>query len=332
MAARISRRRAITIVAAMAGVPVLLKAGAARARLVEWQGTTLGAPSTIQLYHHDEGKARAAIAAGLAELARLEAQFSLYRADSVISRLNREGRLEEAPPDFVALLSHSLKVSQATLGLHDPTIQPVWKLYFNHFIAANPDPDGPSPYALEGALSLVDWRGVHLDEAARRVAFDRPGMQISLNSGAQGYITDRVGEVLRAHGFESMLVNMGEERAYAPKPDGSPWRLGLANPADPAKAVYELDLQNKAVATSGGYGTLFDAAGRFTHIIHPRTGQTAPRLLGVSVVAPTAAAADCLAASMILVPPELRADVLRAAGAEMAIYVTPAGVADKVEA
>lgn len=332
MALSISRRRTITVLAAAAGLPLLFRAGSAHARMASWEGTTLGAPSSIQLYHQDEGKAQAAIQASLAELARLEQVFSLYRADSAISALNRDGRLDNAPPELVDLLTHSLTMARVTDGIHDPTIQPVWKLYFDHFTAAKVDPNGPSRAELDAALALVDWTAVDVDAGRRSIAFKRPGMMLSLNSGAQGYITDKVGAILRAHGFDRMLVDMGEQRAYSAKPDGSAWRLGLANPADDSKAVAELDVVDKAVATSGGYGTLFDEAGRFTHIIHPKTGQTAPRLLGVSVVAPTATVADSLAASMILVPEDKRVGVLRAAGAEAAIFVTPEGVAEKLEA
>jgi len=94
MNAQFTRRRAITVLAAAAGLPLLLKVSGAQARLIRWEGTTLGAPSTIQLYHTDEIKARAAIQAAMAELARLEAIFSVYRADSALSALNRNGVLD----------------------------------------------------------------------------------------------------------------------------------------------------------------------------------------------------------------------------------------------
>jgi len=330
MTIKFTRRRAITVVAAAAGLPLLMKAGSAQAKLVRWEGTTLGAPSTIQLYHDDEAKAHAAIQAGLAELARLEAVFSVYRADSAISALNRDGRLDAAPAEFTELLTHALGIARISDGLYDPTIQPVWQLYFRHFTAATVDPAGPSAEALGAALALVGWRNVEID--GRRVAFTRPGMGLTLNSGAQGYITDRVAAVLRAHGFEKMLVDMGEPRALSTKPDGSAWRIGIANPADPSKAVTELDVVDKCVATSGGYGTLFDEAGNFTHIIDPRSGRTAPRMLGVSVVAATATIADGIATTMVLAPAERRQAILRASGAEMAVYVTPEGVASTVMA
>ena len=332
MSVVMTRRRFITFAAAAAGLPLLLKAGGSQAKPLRWDGTALGAPASIQLYHTDEAQARAALAAALNELKRLEAIFSVYRADSAVSQLNREGVLENAPGDFVAMLTRALSLAKISDGVYDPTIQPVWQTYFRHFTSSNPDPAGPAQRDLAAALALVDWRAVEVDAANNRVSFARPGMGLTLNSGAQGYITDRVADVLRAHGFERMLVDMGEPRALSAKPDGSAWRIGIANPADPGNALVTLDVVDKCVSTSGGYGTLFDDAGVFTHIIDTRTGRTAPALLGVSVVADTGIAADGLSTAMLMAPVERRQHILRAAGGQKAIYVTPEGVISTVEA
>jgi thiamine biosynthesis lipoprotein len=328
----ISRRRFITFVAAAAGMPLLLKAGGAQARPVRWDGTALGAPASIQLYHTNETQARAAIAAGLDELKRLEAIFSVYRTDSSISMLNRDGVLENAPNDFIAMLTRALSLAKISDGVYDPTVQPLWQTYFRHFTASNPDPAGPAPRDLAAALALVDWRAVEVDAGRNRVAFARSGMGLTLNSGAQGYITDRVTDVLRSHGFDRMLVDMGEPRALSAKPDGTAWRIGIANPANPSSTITTLEVVDKCVSTSGGYGTLFDSAGAFTHIMNTRTGRTAPAMLGVSVVADTGIAADGLSTTMLMAPVERRQAILKAAGGLKAIYVTPDGVVSTVEA
>lgn len=330
MPVAMSRRRFITIAAAAVGLPLLLKAGISQARPVRWEGTALGAPASIQLYHADEARARAAIAAGLDELKRLEAIFSVYRADSAISALNRDGVLENAPADFVALLTRALTLARISDGIYDPTIQPLWQTYFRHFTGSNPAPAGPAQRELDAALALVDWRAVEVD--TNRIAFARPGMGLTLNSGAQGYITDRVADVLRARGFDRMLVDMGEPRALSTKPDGSAWRIGIANPADPSRAVTTLEVVDQCVSTSGGYGTLFDPAGAFTHLIDTRTGRTAPALLGVAVIAKTGTVADGLSTAMLMAPVTRRLAILRAAGGTRAVYVTPEGVVSTVEA
>ncbi|MDO8605204.1 MAG: FAD:protein FMN transferase [Phaeospirillum sp.] len=332
MTVRITRRRAITVLAAAAGLSLLAKTNQAQARLIRWEGTTLGAPSTIQLYHTDEAKARAALDAAQAELARLEGIFSIFRPDSALSALNRDGVLTDAPAEFVELVSHAKDLAAISDGAFDPTIQPVWRLYLSHFTAATVDPAGPSRKDLDAALALVDWRGIEIDAAARRVALARPGMALTLNARAQGYITDKVAEVLRAHGFSQMLVDMGEPRALSTKPDGSAWRIGIANPADQSKAVTSVDVVDKCVSTSGGYGTVFDEAGRFSHIVDPRTGLTAPAMVGVTVIADTATIADGVATALILAPEDKRQHILRAAGALQAIFVTPDGVTATVTA
>lgn len=332
MSTVISRRRFIAFVAAAAGAPLLLKAGGAQAKPVRWDGTALGAPASIQLYHSDEALARAAIADGLAELQRLETVFSVYRADSAISALNREGALESAPDDFIVMLTRALSLAKISDGVYDPTIQPVWQTYFRHFTSGNPDPAGPSSSALAAALERVDWRAVQVDAANRKISFARPGMGLTLNSGAQGYITDRVTDVLRARGFDRMLVDMGEPRAISAKPDGSAWRIGIADPANPERAIATLEVVDQCVSTSGGYGTLFDAKGAFTHLIDTRTGRTAPAMLGVSVVADSGVIADGLSTAMLMAPADRRLDILRAAGGQKAIFVTPEGIVSAIEA
>jgi thiamine biosynthesis lipoprotein len=332
MSVKFTRRRVIAIAAAAAGLPLLLRAGNAQARMLSWEGKALGADASIKLYHQDEGKAKAAIAASLAEVERLEKIFSLYRADSAISALNRQGRLDNAPSELLALAQEAKELARITEGSFDPTVQPVWQLYFRHFTSVTPDSNGPASPEITQALALVDWQGLNINVEAKSISFAKPGMGLTLNGMAQGFITDRVADVLRAHGFGSMLVDMGEPRALAAKPDGSAWKIGIANPANPAEAITSVEVMDKAVATSGGYGTLFDDDGKFTHLIDPKSGKTAPRLAGVTVIAASAAKADGLSTALSVAPVEKRQAILRAAGGDTAIFVTPEGVVSKVSA
>lgn len=320
-----TRRRVITIMAAAAGLPLLLHARGAQARLVRWEGTALGAPASIALYHTDEAAARAAIAAGVAELERLEKVFSLYRADSALARLNAEGGLTGAPSELLDLVGQARGWAALSDGAFDPTVQPLWQLYFSHFTGAEPAASGPSDEAIEAARALVDWRAVEVDAASSSIRLGRPGMGLTLNGIAQGYITDRVCDVLRAQGLDRMLVDMGEPRALSAHPDGSAWRIGVAHPAEPAKSVTTLEVVDKGVSTSGGYGTTFDPEGRFTHLLDPRTGRTAPARSGVTVVADTAAKADALSTALAVAPVERRQAIVTAAGGVKALFVAADG-------
>ena len=82
----------------------------------------------------------------------------------------------------------------------------------------------------------------------------------------------------------------------------SAWRIGLADPREPSRALRTLPVVDRAVATSGGYGTRLDEAGRFTHLVNARNGQTAPAFESVTVIAPTALQADALSTALALLP------------------------------
>lgn len=298
----VSRRRFIAITAAAAGSAYLPRSAAARSsQTYTWRGVALGASSTLTLQHEDEAEAKSAIAACLAEVARLEMVFSLHRPESALSTLNRFGSIVEAPQDLRALLAEALHLAAATKGAFDPTIQPLWALYARHFSDSAADPEGPSTAEIARARALTGWRDISISES--RIAFSRPGMAVTLNGIAQGYITDKVGELLRARGFNHVLVNMGEQLATGPKWEGNAWTIGVKDPIGSDALIEEIPISEGAVATSGGSGYRFDEAGRFTHILDPRTGRPARHIASVSVVADRATLADGLSTALSVLPP-----------------------------
>src|SRR5689334_16553875 len=107
MSLLLSRRRFIGITASAAGLSLLPLDRAARAdaQLVTWQGQAMGAMATMQIHHHDRAAAERLIGRSLAEVRRLEQVFSLYRDDSALYTLNRQGFLVAPPAAFVELLS-----------------------------------------------------------------------------------------------------------------------------------------------------------------------------------------------------------------------------------
>ena len=76
---------------------------------------------------------------------------------------------------------------------------------------------------------------VPINIGRRRIALERTGMGVTLNGIAQGYITDRVTDILRVNGCDRTFGNMGcsEIRAVGRHADGRPWRVGLADPRQP---------------------------------------------------------------------------------------------------
>ena len=180
------------------------------------QDVVLGADVEIQLYHPDPVAARAAMVEAFTLAKRLEAIFSLHLPGSALSRLNRDGALRHPPVELVTLLHKATACSEATAGAFDVTVQPLWNLYAGHFALHGPDAQPPAAERIEAARTKVDYR--RLDTAAERIALQGSGMAVTLNGIAQGFITDCVSDMLRARGFDHVLIDMGEMRALGSHP------------------------------------------------------------------------------------------------------------------
>ena len=275
-----TRRRFLSISAAAVAFPGTGKAEP----LYTWQGVALGARATLRLAHPD---AKAICAKVATEISRLEDIFSLYRSESSLMQLNRATVLTAPPFELLECLSLAGRVHAASGGRFDPTIQPLWACYAQASVAgALPDED-----AVRQAHALTGWNHVRFDSTSISM---RPGMSITLNGIAQGYIADRVAEMLSAEGLTNILIDTGEFRALGTHPGGNAWPVKLA-------AGGSVLLASRALATSAPLGTTFDESAQEGHILDPRTGRPSPDIWReITVSAKLAALADALSTAACL--------------------------------
>ncbi len=275
-----NRRRFLAISAAAFAFPGMGQAEP----IYTWQGTALGARATLRLAHPDAKSISARVAT---EISRLEDVFSLYRKDSSLSQLNGSGALQSAPFELLECLSLAGAVHAASGGRFDPTIQPLWATYAR----ASEEGGLPGDDALAQARALTGWEGVTFDAAGITM---RPGMALTLNGIAQGYIADRVADMLKSEGLTNILIDTGEFRAVGTHPDGHAWPVKLA-------AGGVVPLATRALATSAPLGTTFDAASQVGHILDPRTGlPSKTNWREITVSAESAALADALSTAACL--------------------------------
>lgn len=281
--------------------------------LHRWTGQALGADSTIALAGITASKAADLIALCRAEIARMDALFSLQRPDSVLSQLNRTGAVVSPGADFHGLVETALGVSEFTRGAFDISVEPVLALYDNHYRRALIDRP-PRKAEREAALHLVGHGKIAT--AGGNVTLQRAGMTLTLNGIAQGFITDHITAILRAHGLSHTLVNLGEYRAMGQHPDKRPWRIGIQDPQHADGLIDTVELFNAALATSGGYGTRFGGRSDLHHLIDPRTGQSANHFLSVTVRHPEATMADALSTAFSILPEDEIRSILPRLGAQ----------------
>ena len=320
-----TRRRFIRIAAAATLAQLAAPAHVLRGeeRPASWRGMTMGTLTRIEVRDPDRVRGARILAAAAKEIARLEKAFTLYQADSALARLNRDGRLDDPPFDLVRLLAESNAFSAWTGGAFDVTVQPIWQAYAAHFFAPNADPAGPPADVIRRATDLVDYRAIEIEPSAIRLA--RPGMGVTLNGIGPGYMTDRIVELLKNEGLEHALVDLGEIRALGTRSGQEAWQAGIRDPFDTQRIAVTVPLTDQALATSGGYGFRFDRDGCFHHIFDPHSGSCPHAYASVSVLAPTATAADALATACYLMPFDALPLALRAGGATCAVVVSPRG-------
>lgn len=276
----LTRRRFIAISAALAPSLAPSLSLARSPELHVETGIALGAQVTLRIEHPDAPRL-AALA--MAEIRRLEQVFSLYLPDSALSTLNRDGTLPAPPFELLDCLALAGSVHAATAGRFDPTVQPLWQAEAQARAAGQPLADQDRA----AARALIGWGSVSINSGSISL---RPGMALTLNGIAQGYIADRVASLLTDHGLTRALIDTGELFAL---PDGS-WPVQL-------ETGDRISLQHRGLATSSPLGMTFGGDGVTSHILDPRTARpVAPRWRAVTVAAPSAALADALSTAACL--------------------------------
>jgi thiamine biosynthesis lipoprotein len=247
--------------------------------------------------------AQQAAQAALDEVDRLEAQLTVFREDSEVSRLNRLAPAGPVPvePGLFHLLETAARLNRETEGAFDVTsgaLTKVWGFFRRQGRL-------PGESELAEALLKVSMNQVVLDEDKKTVQFRCPGLEINLGSIGKGYALDRAGQHLThvwgqsnalLHGGHSSIFALGSEPGSR-----QGWTVGIRHPWDENRRLAILRLRNRALGTSAATFQHLEYNGRkLGHILDPRSGWPAEGIASASVVAPTAALADALATAFFI--------------------------------
>ncbi len=321
-------RRDVLCITAVAGVSAVLGGGLVEALLrdhrlhrVRRTRTQMGTLVALTVVHADPGEADVMLRRSFAEMERLEAILSRHRPDSALGRLNSEGRLVLAPTELVTVLTEALRLAAATNGAFDPTVLPLLDLYASSFA----DTGGPPAKAtIDRALRLVRHEDVVVEDAV--VTLARPGMRVTLDGIAKGYIVDQCVRLLASMGAQRVLVDAGGDiRTSVDPSDREPWTVAVQDPHDARRHDGLVRMGDGALATSADNQNTFTVDGSVHHILDPRTGRSPDETSSVSVVAPTAMAADGLSTALMVLGPEAGLAHLEAHPQAEGMMVTKAG-------
>ncbi len=265
--------------------------------------------TTAELWVDGAADPAGALDAAFAALDRVDLAASLWKPSELLA-LNDAGQGVVSALLF-ELLRQALDVAAATQGAFDPTVEPLLRARGEYGGGRR----APGARETRRLLQRVGHARVSLDPATRRVRlFD--GARLDLGGIAKGYAADLALRALRDAGARRALVDLGTSTQCV---HGDSLTLGLSNPSDPLQPGWgELTLRAGCVSSSGG-------AQRGAHILDPRSGEPARRVLAATVVARDGAEADALSTALFVLGPEHGLAVVARRGAQGLVMLRERG-------
>ena len=254
-------------------------------------------------------------------IASLESLVSVTDANSELYAINQTGS-GTLTGKASSLMEQALEICRRTDGALDLSIYPIVRVW-GFTTGSYQVPDEAEIQAL---LPLVDYRKIQYDAATGTVTLPE-GMEIDLGSVAKGYAGQLAAQMLREHGVQSALLNLGGNvQTVGTKPDGSPWQIGIKDPQG-EDAMMVLSVEDQAVVTSGGYERYFEQDGQtYWHIMDPSTGHPADSgLISVTIVGDEGVVCDGLSTALFVMGLEKAADLWAQSGDFEAVFVTASG-------
>lgn len=274
--------------------------------------TAMDTGMTLTVHAADQATADDAANACRLRVLELDAQLAPAGEGSELARANAAGgEPAVVSPSTSALVDASLDVARETDGAFDPTVFPLTHAWgFDDGEHRVPGPD-----EIAALLARVGYSAVQSDAAAGTLTL-RDEAQIDVGGVAKGFAADELSALLRVRGATSALFDLGGNvTALGAKPDGEPWKVGIADPSAPDQLAGALSMQDATVSTSGAYQRFFDAGNtRYHHLLDPATGYPAASdLASVSVIGTNGTRADALSTACYVRGLEGALDLWRAA-------------------
>ena len=247
---------------------------------------------------------------GVAEVERLENLLSEWRPNTEVSAVNKSSgkKAIKVSKEVYQLTQRSLALSNMTQGAFD--------ISFNGMNVYNFDKSSitsfPDTTLIETKLKTVGFEKIKLQND-NHIFLSDSGMSIGFGASGKGFAADEVKKLWQERGVKSGVVNAsGDLVAWGKRADGSPWKVGIADPEDINKVLFWIPVENQAVATSGSYEKYFEYNGqRYAHIINPLTGFPVTDKKSVTVISPSGELSDALATALFVLDIEVGLDLIR---------------------
>jgi thiamine biosynthesis lipoprotein len=231
------------------------------------------------------------------EMHRIDLAMSPYKETSELSLVNNKAGTEPVviTHELFELLSVSQKIAELSEGAFDITYASVGYQYDYR------KKQRPDQTTIKNALKAIDYHAVILNREKSTVRFNHPEVKIDLGGIAKGYAVKKCLNLLSAVGIKHALVSAGGDTGLLGDRRGRPWYVGVKHPRAEEKTAVKLPLSNESISTSGDYERYFIEDGvRYHHIINPKTGDSARKVVSVSIIGKDSTYVDALSTTVFV--------------------------------
>ena len=248
--------------------------------LFSFSFSAMGGAGNLHLYANSASAAEAAAERAIAEVERIERRYSHYRADSLLSAINRVagagGRLT-VDGETAGLLDYAYACHAHSGGLFDISsgaLRAAWDLTGDHI----PSAEELAALLPRVGLDKTRWTSPHLQ-------FDVSGMNLDFGGIGKEYAADRAASVCIDAGITGGLIELsGDIRVIGPHPDATPWAVAIVHPRTPERPCATVMIACGGLATSGDYARCIVVDGtRYSHLLDPGSGWPVQGLAAVSI-------------------------------------------------
>lgn len=258
----------------------------------------MGTRVDLTLQGEDGAALPVAAQAAFAEMTRLADMMSRYRSTSVVSAINLMAGLQPVPvpPELLGVLMMARQAAQTSGGDFDVTVGALQDWNFDPI-----HPSIPSARQISEQLSLVNPKGLMIDERDGTVYLTKRGMRLDLGGIAKLPILQAGMQQLQRRGVANAMINGGGDVLVTGQLNGRPWRVGLRDPRRPDQLLGVVSLKQGFVAASGDYERFVMHEGnRLHHILDPKTGYPTHGPHGVVLISEQLEAINGLGAAIMV--------------------------------
>ena len=232
----------------------------------------MGGEISVLVYDVDKGYIEKIMGDFYKEGLRLQKIFNFFDEESELSKLNRDRKLIVSN-DLLKVIKKGLVFSKLTHGKYDISLG---KKFFARKKLGK---------EIEISCSFRD-----INIVGNEVYLENDEVMVDLGSIAKGYITDRLADFLKQKRIEEFLIDSrGDIYIFG----NYEHILGVQHPRDNEKAIINIKIKNKGVATSGDYKQFYGDFEK-SHILNANDS------VSISVIADSVEDADVYATALFV--------------------------------